>query len=151
MDPKTGYVKAMTDSPYGRPSSTSPPTAPGVVGSSFKVTTLATILQNGYSRNDQVDGTAPCSVPGYGGSTDNAEGGGGVMTIDQATTESVNCAFTSVHQRGARQGHRHGPSSACGRSSRGRQLVNEWRVLTFTLGVISVTPLEMANIGDDRR
>jgi membrane peptidoglycan carboxypeptidase len=28
----------------------------------------------------------------------------------------------------------------------GRQPVNEWRVLTFTLGVISITPLEMANI-----
>jgi membrane peptidoglycan carboxypeptidase len=29
----------------------------------------------------------------------------------------------------------------------GRQPVNEWKVLTFTLGVISITPLEMANIG----
>jgi membrane peptidoglycan carboxypeptidase len=28
----------------------------------------------------------------------------------------------------------------------GRQPVNEWGVLTFTLGVISITPLEMANI-----
>jgi membrane peptidoglycan carboxypeptidase len=28
----------------------------------------------------------------------------------------------------------------------GRQPVNEWKVLTFTLGVISITPLEMASI-----
>jgi membrane peptidoglycan carboxypeptidase len=28
----------------------------------------------------------------------------------------------------------------------GRQPANEWKVLTFTLGVISITPLEMANI-----
>src|SRR5256884_1501445 len=83
MDPKTGYVKAMTDSrPYGTAKFNLATDGAGrQVGSSFKVTTLATILQYGYSRNDQVDGTAPCSVPGFGGSTDNAEGGGGVMTI----------------------------------------------------------------------
>ena len=98
MDPKTGYVKAMTDSrPYGEAKFNLATDGAGrQVGSSFKVTTLATILQNGYSRNDQVDGTAPCSVPGFGGSTDNAEGGGGVMTIDQATAESVNCAFVRL-------------------------------------------------------
>src|SRR5205823_7679921 len=52
MDPKTGYVKAMTDS---RPFSQSKfnlatDGAGGQVGSSFKVTTLATVLANGYSR-----------------------------------------------------------------------------------------------------
>ena len=149
MDPKTGYVKAMTDSrPYSEAKFNLATDGAGrQVGSSFKVTTLATILQNGYSRNDQVDGTAPCSVPGFGGSTDNAEGGGGVMTIDQATTESVNCAYVrlstsvgldKVIDMAQKLGMRSGVP--------GRQPVNEWRVLTFTLGVISVTPLEMANI-----
>jgi penicillin-binding protein 1A len=149
MDPKTGYVKAMTDSrPYGEAKFNLATDGAGrQVGSSFKVTTLSTILQNGYSRNDQVDGTAPCSVPGFPGSTDNAEGGGGVMTIDQATAESVNCAFVrlstsvgldKVIDTAQKMGMR--PIVA------GRQPVNEWRVLTFTLGVISITPLEMANI-----
>src|SRR5262249_59800130 len=96
---------------------------------------------------DEVDGNAPCSVPGIDGSTDNAEGGGGIMNIDQATAESVNCAFVrlstsvgleKVIDMAQKLGMR--PNVA------GRQPVNEWRVLTFTLGVISVTPLEMANI-----
>jgi penicillin-binding protein 1A len=149
MDPKTGYVKAMTDSrPFGEAKFNLATDGAGrQVGSSFKVTTLATILQNGYSRNDQVDGTAPCSVPGFGGSTDNAEGGGGVMTINQATAESVNCAFvrlsTSVGlDKVIDMAQKLGMRSVVP----GRQPVNEWRVLTFTLGVISVTPLEMANI-----
>ncbi len=149
MDPKTGYVKAMTDSrPYGEAKFNLATDGAGrQVGSSFKVTTLATILQNGYSRNDQVDGTAPCSVPGFGGSTDNAEGGGGVMTIDQATAESVNCAFvrlsTSVGvDKVIDMAQKLGMRPLVG----GRQPVNEWKVLTFTLGVISITPLEMANI-----
>jgi membrane peptidoglycan carboxypeptidase len=149
MDPKTGYVKAMTDSrPYGAAKFNLATDGAGrQVGSSFKVTTLATILQNGYSRNDQVDGTAPCSVKGFNGSTDNAEGGGGVMTIDQATAESVNCAYvrlsTSVGiDKVIDMAQKLGMRPIVG----GRQPVNEWRVLTFTLGVISVTPLEMANI-----
>src|SRR5215211_4101018 len=150
MDPKTGYVKAMTDSrPYEEAKFNLATDGAGrQVGSSFKVTTLATILQNGYSRNDQVDGTEPCSVPGLGGSTDNAEGGGGVITIDQATAESVNCAFvrlsTSVGvDKVIDMAQKLGMRSVVP----GRQPINEWRVLTFTLGVISVTPLEMANIG----
>jgi penicillin-binding protein 1A len=117
------------------------------VGSSFKVTTLATILANGYSRNDQVDGTDPCRVPGFDGQTLNAEPGGGMMTIDKATADSVNCAFVrlstsvgldKVIDMAQKLGMRANVS--------GRQPVNEWRVLTFTLGVISITPLEMANI-----
>jgi membrane peptidoglycan carboxypeptidase len=149
MDPKTGFVKAMTDSrPYGEAKFNLATDGAGrQVGSSFKVATLATILQNGYSRNDQVDGTAPCGVPGFAGSTDNAEGGGGVMTINQATAESVNCAFvrlsTSVGlEKVIDMAQKLGMRSVVP----GRQPVNEWRVLTFTLGVISVTPLEMANI-----
>src|SRR5215831_12796036 len=149
MDPKTAYVKAMGDNrPYSSSKFNLAVDGAGrQVGSSFKVTTLATILANGYSRDDQVDGNAPCSVPGIDGSTDNAEGGGGIMNIDQATAESVNCAFVrlstsvgldKVIDMAQKLGMR--PTVP------GRQPVNEWRVLTFTLGVISVTPLEMANI-----
>jgi membrane peptidoglycan carboxypeptidase len=151
MDPKTGYVKAMTDSrPYSESKfNLATDGAGGQVGSSFKVTTLATVLQNGYSRNDQINGNAPCSVPGFDGSTTNAggEGEGGIMNIDEATAESVNCAFVrlstsvgmdKVIDMAQKLGMR--PSVA------GRQPVNEWRVLTFTLGVVSITPLEMANI-----
>src|SRR5262249_41831479 len=149
MDPKTGYVKAMVDSrPYTEAKFNLAVDGAGrQVGSSFKVTTLATILQNGYSRNDQVDGGAPGAVRGFQGFTQNFEGGGGIETVQDATAHSVNCAFvrlsTSVGMEkvidmAQKMGMR--PNVA------GRQPVNRWRVLTFTLGVVSITPLEMATI-----
>src|SRR5947208_2240758 len=150
MDPKTGDVKAMVDSrPYSESKFNLTVDGSGrPVGSSFKVVTLATILQNGYSRNDQVDGSARCSAPGLDGDTTNFEAGGGMMTVQQATSESVNCAFVrlstsvgldKVVEMAQKMGMR--PNVA------GRQPVSEWkRVLTFTLGVISITPLEMADI-----
>ena len=151
MDPKSGYVRAMTDSrPYGAAQFNLATDGAGrQVGSSFKVTTLATILQNGYSRNDQINGNAPCSVAGFDGATNNAggEGEGGVMSVDDATAESVNCAFvrlsTSVGlDKVIDMAQKLGMRSDVA----GRQPVNDWDVLTFTLGVISITPLEMANI-----
>jgi membrane peptidoglycan carboxypeptidase len=151
MEPQTGYVKAMVDSrPFGEANFNLAVDGAGrQVGSSFKTVTLATILANGYSRNDQVDGTAPCSVPGFGReSTTNAEGGGGSqMTVQDAATGSVNCAFvrmsTSVGMdKVVDMAQKLGMRATVA----GRQPVNEWGVLTFTLGVISVTPLEMATI-----
>ena len=151
MDPNTGYVKAMSDNrPYQDAKFNLATDGAGrQVGSSFKVTTLGTVLQAGYSRNDDVDGAAPCRVPGFPGQSTNAggEGEGGIMSLDEAATKSVNCAFvrlsTSVGMEkvidmAQKMGMR--PNVA------GRQPVNEWRVLTFTLGVVSITPLEMANI-----
>ena len=74
------------------------------------------------------------------------------MSVNEAAAESVNCAFVrmstsvgldKVIDMAQKLGMR--PNVA------GRQPVNDWDVLTFTLGVISITPLEMANIdGDDR-
>jgi penicillin-binding protein 1A len=151
MDPNSGVVKAMSDNrPYSEAKFNLATDGAGrQVGSSFKVTTLGTVLQNGYSRNDQIDGGAPCRVPGFPGQSTNAggEGEGGIMDIQTAATESVNCAFVrmstsvgleKVIDMAQKMGMR--PTVS------GRQPVNEWRVLTFALGVVSVTPLEMANI-----
>ena len=149
MDPKTGYVKAMGDNrPYSQSKFNLAVDGAGrQVGSSFKVTTLATILANGYSRNDQVDGTDPCRVPGFPGQTSNAEPGGGMMTIDTATADSVNCAFVRLSTSvGLDKVIDMAQKLGMRASVAGRQPLNEWRVLTFTLGVISITPLEMANI-----
>jgi membrane peptidoglycan carboxypeptidase len=149
MDPKTGYVKAMGDNrPYNQSKFNLAVDGAGrQVGSSFKVTTLGTILQNGYSRNDQVDGTDPCRVPGFGGETFNAEPGGGMMTVDKATADSVNCAFVRMSTSvGLDKVIDMAQKMGMLPNVSGRQPVNEWRVLTFTLGVISITPLEMANI-----
>src|SRR5262249_61428302 len=91
MDPTTGYVKAMSDNrPYAEAKFNLATDGAGrQVGSSFKVTTLGTILQNGYSRNDQVDGGTPCRVPGVGGQSTNAagEGGGGRMSMGEAARQ----------------------------------------------------------------
>lgn len=150
IDPKTGDVRAMTDSrPYSESKFNVAVDGAGrQVGSSFKIVALATILQNGYSRNDQVDGSAPCSVPGFEGTTTNIENGGRVVTVQEATTESVNCAYVrlatsvgmdKVVQMAQLMGVR--PTVS------GRQPANQWaRALTFPLGVISVTPVEMANV-----
>jgi penicillin-binding protein 1A len=149
IDPKTGYVKAMGDNrPYSQSKFNLAVDGAGrQVGSSFKVTTLATILQNGYSRNDQVDGTDPCRVPGFPGQTSNAEPGGGMMTIDRATADSVNCAFVRLSTSvGLDKVIDMAQKMGMMPNVSGRQPVNEWRVLTFTLGVISITPVEMATI-----
>jgi penicillin-binding protein 1A len=65
-------------------------------GSTFKVITLATALENGYSPNDLVDESSPCSVKGYGGEAVNDEPGGGVSDVLSATAGSVNCAFVRI-------------------------------------------------------
>jgi membrane peptidoglycan carboxypeptidase len=153
MDPKTGAVKAMvkgsgyadkqfnlvTDG-IGRQS-----------GSTWKVITLATILANGYSPNDTVDGTAPCRVRGFDGQTTNAEGSGGTQTIRAATTGSVNCAFVrmstsvgldKVSEMAVRLGLKRieDPNDL-------RPLTSEWpSILTLTLGTVEFTPLEMATV-----
>jgi len=150
MDPKNGDVRAMTDSrPYSQSKFNIAVDGAGrQIGSSFKVVALAAMLQKGYSRNDQVDGSGPCSVPGFEGNTTNVENGGRVMTVQEATTESVNCAYVrlstsvgmdKVVQMAQQMGVRSDVT--------GRQPATQWaRALTFPLGVVSVTPVEMANV-----
>ena len=79
----------------------------------------------------------------------NAEGRGGIQTVREATTGSVNCAFVSmstsvgldkVAEMATKLGMRPNVD--------GRQPYDEWsRVLTLTLGVISV---DAGRDGDDR-
>jgi membrane peptidoglycan carboxypeptidase len=69
------------------------------------------------------------------------------MNIDQATAESVNCAFVRLSTSvGLDKVIDMAQKLGMRTNVAGRQPVNEWRVLTFTLGVVSITPLEMANI-----
>jgi penicillin-binding protein 1A len=98
IDPGSGAVKAMVSgqdfaenqtniatSQYGRQT-----------GSTFKVITLAAALTNGYSPNDSIDGSSPCSVPGFEGFSVNDEPGSGTYDLWDATSGSINCAFVRL-------------------------------------------------------
>jgi membrane peptidoglycan carboxypeptidase len=70
------------------------------VGSSFKVFTLATALENGYSPNDRIDGNSGCSIEPGLATTDTPYSpggeGGGVLSLGSAITKSINCAFVRL-------------------------------------------------------
>jgi penicillin-binding protein 1A len=141
MDPKTGHVKAMVAGPGFEESQYNIATSyPGrQAGSTWKVITLAAALESGYSPNDRVSGSSPCDFGGLG-RTQNAEGGGGSMTLRSATVNSVNCAYArtevsvgfpkvieTAHKMGIKQ-----------------QTLKP--VLTLTLGAVESTSLEMATV-----
>lgn len=69
-------------------------------GSGFKLFTLLTALEKGYSVYDTLDGQGPCAILFPGNISlattpiNNDEGpGGGTMSLVQATANSVNCAY----------------------------------------------------------
>ena len=77
---RTGAVKAMVGGPdFAESQYNIATSADGrQTGSTWKVITLAAALENGYSPTDIVDGSSPCSVPGYfgdGAPTTNPDGG----------------------------------------------------------------------------
>lgn len=141
MDPKTGEVKAMVGGQGFKTSQYNIATLfPGrQAGSTWKTITLASALESGFSPNDIVDGTSPCQFPQWG-KTQNAEPGTGPMTLRDATTNSVNCAFArtelavgfpkvmdTAHKMGIVQ-----------------QTLKP--ILTLTLGTVESTALEMATV-----
>lgn len=105
MDPANGDVKAIVAGPGFDRSQFNLATMPipygRQPGSTFKAIVLATALENGFSVKDSIDGTSPCTLKIKGLRTDpsnpirtkNAEGGGGVMSLRNATVNSVNCAY----------------------------------------------------------
>jgi penicillin-binding protein 1A len=121
------------------------------VGSSFKTYVLATIMEQGKSPNDIINGLAPCTFTNPGGApnpykADNfADGSGGVGTVTDATLKSSNCAFVRLGliaggQNVANMAHRlgipekiQGKDPLCGSCP------------SMPLGVASLTPLQMAS------
>jgi membrane peptidoglycan carboxypeptidase len=104
MDPDNGHVRAIVAGPGFERSQFNLATMPETgrqPGSTFKAIVLATALENGYSLKDTVDGSSPCTLrikglkvdPANPNRTRNAEGSGGVQTLQRATQNSVNCAF----------------------------------------------------------
>jgi penicillin-binding protein 1A len=146
VDPATGAVKAMVGGPDFSGSQYNIATHPvgRQPGSTWKVITLAGALMNGYSPNDQVDGTAPCSVKRFGNvTTNNAEDGGGIENLWSATAGSVNCAYvrlsTSVGQdKLIELAHKMGIQQT-------RPTQND-QFLTLSIGTVEATPMEMATV-----
>jgi membrane peptidoglycan carboxypeptidase len=104
MNPTNGYVEALVP---GNPASNQGyDVATGYggsgrqPGSSYKGIVMAAALENGFSPNDYVDGTSPCvfnmPYPQKPYVANNAEPGYGTITIQQALTDSVNCAFIRI-------------------------------------------------------
>ncbi len=71
-------------------------------GSSFKPFVLAAALEQGLSPAASIDGRGPCLIPNPGGTPDpyeveNFEGSaGGVVSLADATRNSVNCAYARL-------------------------------------------------------
>lgn len=98
---RTESVNFNTDSAYGGSNGFAP-------GSTFKPFTLLEWLKSGHSLYDRVDGTAPrmintdqfttCGVRGINQAhlTHNSEPGSGIMTVLDATKNSVNLAYLSM-------------------------------------------------------
>ncbi len=143
MDPSNGEVKALVAGPgFERSQFNLATQGARQPGSTFKAITLAAALENGYSVNDSISGSSPCTVKIDGfapWTTRNAESGGGVLNLRSATEESVNCAF-------ARLIAAIGPKKV---SEMARRLGVTHEVPAYpsiTLGTIGVSPLEMATV-----
>ncbi|MGH9165099.1 MAG: transglycosylase domain-containing protein, partial [Acidimicrobiales bacterium] len=101
VEPSTGYVRAVVagddfvNAKYNL--ATQGKRQPG---SSFKIFVLLAALDAGFSPEDTINGSSPCTlkVPGFDVyKPGNYEGtSGGTMTITQATTNSVNCAYARL-------------------------------------------------------
>lgn len=147
VDPHTGIIKAFVsgnplhgvggyDVVTGRGGTGRQP------GSTFKLFTLMSALQQGYSPNDTIDGTAPCKfvIPGVTQGTyvaHNAEPGLGVVSINKATALSINCAYIRL---GVKLGLNNVVNMAHLLG------VHEYipAIPSMVIGSVDVTPLEMA-------
>jgi penicillin-binding protein 1A len=141
MNPQTGDVLALVGGPDFRDAQYNLATQGArQPGSTFKMLTLATALENGYSPEDQVDGNAGCrfDIPGQppwmpGG------GGGGNMTLRDATVNSINCAYARLIT-GLGPGKVAALADAMGIDHPIPP------VPSITLGSVEASPLEMATV-----
>ncbi len=146
IDPSTGDVRAVVGGPdFGASQFDAALAGAGrQPGSSFKVFTLVTALEQGHSINDVIDGSTPCSIPNPGGTPNpwtpaNYEGEAfGPITLAEATAKSVNCAYARLALKVglgevAHTAHAMGITSHLA------------VVPSMTLGTNDVTPLQMAS------
>jgi penicillin-binding protein 1A len=117
-------------------------------GSAFKTFVLASLMEQGYSPEDQVNGTGPCKFDNKGGeepifNVENfANTGGSVGSITSQTLRSSNCAYVRLSLI-AGLGNVVNIAQRLGITSTAKDSLAEHKSLT--LGVASITPLDMAS------
>ena len=114
------------------------------VGSSFKMLTLMAALEHGEIPADTILGSHPCVIPDPNSvekiwDPSNVEGqAAGVLTLTEATVNSVNCAYARLIKLV-------GPEKVVDVARRmGIKKADLNPYLSLTLGTADVTPLEMA-------
>ncbi|MDQ4098038.1 MAG: transglycosylase domain-containing protein [Actinomycetota bacterium] len=146
VEPQTGAVRALVGgSGFDQSKFNLVTDGPGrQTGSAFKTFTLLAALEAGHLTSDTILGTSPCSIPNPGSVDDpwepkNVEGsGGGVLTLTEATVNSVNCAYARLIKL-------IGPQKVVDVAQR-MGITNHLEPnLSLTLGSSDVTPLQMAN------
>ncbi len=149
VDPTTGYVRALVPgNPASNGNGFDVATGRGgggrQPGSSFKPIVLMAALQSGFSPNDSIDGTAPCTITLPGSPpyvANNAEPGEGVMTLADAMVNSVNCAYIRLGvdlglSNVVDMAHRLGIPAG----------VKLGATPSLSIGSYEVTPLQMASV-----
>jgi len=143
IDPRTGYVKALVGGRNWETNKFNFATqAKRQPGSSFKIFTLVTALEEGMPPTRKLDSSSPAVIAtgGRPWNVGNAEGGGGrgYITLQQATVGSVNTAFARlIAEMGA---------DKVVRTARRMGIESDIQpFLSITLGSQEVTPIEMAS------
>jgi penicillin-binding protein 1A len=158
VEPSTGAVRTMVGGPgfdsYKYNLATQNPRG---VGSSMKTFVLATIMEQGYSPDDIINGIAPCNFAdrseegGVYDVSNFADGGGSMGTITAATLASSNCAFVRLgliagSENVAEMAYRLGiPRERPDADGDGDPEPVVLPVKSLPLGVARITPLEMAS------
>jgi penicillin-binding protein 1A len=153
IEPASGAVRAAVSGVDFAKDTTDLITGEGrQVGSAFKPFTLMAALEAGDIPADTILGTSPCSIPNPGSVDDpwvaqNNEGeAAGIISLTDATAESVNCAYARLIKlvgpdKVVDVAHRMGVGNATDHSSP-TPLTPD---LALTLGTSDVTPLDMAS------
>jgi penicillin-binding protein 1A len=138
IEPSSGAVRALVGGPgfdnWRYDLATQATRQPG---SSMKMFVLVTALENGINVLDTIDGSS-CSIKNPGGTPDpyTQPGEGGTATLIHQTAGSVNCAFL-------RLGQIVGIDKVIAQAQKMGVTAPLANVVSFPLGVNSVSPLEM--------
>ena len=144
IEPQTGAIRAMVGGPGFDRLEFNIATSKGrQTGSSFKVFVLAAAMEQGFVPRDTLDGTSVCVFDNKGSTepiytAENFNGDpGGFGSIEQLTLKSSNCGYLRLGQA---VGIPNVIATAKGLGLK----ANLENVISLPLGVVDVTPLDMA-------